>query len=237
MTVVVTGAAGAIGTALSSHFSTEHPLVLVDRSPAVRDLARELSGGGRPAIDVVADLGAPDLVSRIETAVASCGEPLRVLVNNAGVTRDGRLRSMSREDFETVVDVNLIATMRLTMGLLPSIENGGSVVSISSRAGLGNFGQCNYVAAKSGLQGFTRALALAQGGRIRVNAVAPGLIDTPMTQAMPADVLAKLVARVPAGRIGSAGDIAGVVAFLASDHAAYITGQTILCCGGRSIAA
>jgi NAD(P)-dependent dehydrogenase (short-subunit alcohol dehydrogenase family) len=110
------------------------------------------------------------------------------------------------------------------------------IVNISSRAALGNFGQANYVAAKSALVGVTRALALRWAPHVRVNAVAPGLVDTPMTQAMPPEVLDKLVARVPAGRPAEPAEVAEVVAFLASEQASYITGQFLLACGGRSIA-
>ena len=108
---------------------------------------------------------------------------------------------------------------------------------MSSRAALGNFGQTNYVASKSGLIGFTRALALDWAPAVRVNAVAPGLIDSAMSRAMPSDVLGGLVAKIPAGRIGEPVDVARAVAFLVSDDASYITGQVLTVCGGRSIAA
>jgi NAD(P)-dependent dehydrogenase (short-subunit alcohol dehydrogenase family) len=143
---------------------------------------------------------------------------------------------MTLEQFQAVIEVNLIAAMRLTQGLEHLFATEASVVNISSRAALGNFGQVNYVASKSALVGFTRALAQQSAPRIRVNAVAPGLIDTPMTQAMPPDVLSRLVAKVPAARIGSPSDVADAVVFLASREASYITGQVITVCGGRSLA-
>jgi 3-oxoacyl-[acyl-carrier protein] reductase len=126
--------------------------------------------------------------------------------------------------------------MRLCAALGEDIRDGGSVINFSSRAALGNFGQANYVAAKAGLIGLTRALALQWAPRVRVNAVAPGLIDTPMTAGMPDHVLDKLVARIPAGRKGTPDDVAGVVGFLASADAAYLTGQFLPVCGGRSVA-
>jgi 3-oxoacyl-[acyl-carrier protein] reductase len=110
------------------------------------------------------------------------------------------------------------------------------VINIASRTALGNFGQANYVAAKSALVGATRAMALRLAPRVRVNAVGPGLVDTPMTRAMPEDVLGKLVARVPVGHAADPEQIADVVAFLASERASYITGQLLLACGGRSVA-
>jgi 3-oxoacyl-[acyl-carrier protein] reductase len=160
-----------------------------------------------------------------------------VLVNNAGITRDGRVADLSLPAFSLVVEVNLVAAMRLALALDRELGEGASIVNMSSRAGLGNFGQANYVASKSGLVGFTRALALRWAPRVRVNAVAPGLIDTPMTQAMPERVLDKLVAAVPAGRMGTGADIAEVVAWLASPASGYVTGQVVTACGGRSLAA
>jgi NAD(P)-dependent dehydrogenase (short-subunit alcohol dehydrogenase family) len=116
------------------------------------------------------------------------------------------------------------------------MPDGGAIVNLASRAALGSFGQANYAAAKSGLIALTRALALRWAPRIRVNALAPGLVDTPMTAGMPPEVLDQLVARVPAGRMGTPAEMADVVAFLASPAASYITGQVLLACGGRSVA-
>jgi short-subunit dehydrogenase len=143
---------------------------------------------------------------------------------------------MEVAQFDQVIEVNLLAAMRLTQGLEDVFADGASVVSMSSRAALGNFGQANYVTSKSALIGFTRALAQRWAPRIRANVVSPGLVDTPMTQAMPEDVLAKLVEKVPAARIGTPLDVANAVVFLASDEASYITGQVITVCGGRSLA-
>jgi NAD(P)-dependent dehydrogenase (short-subunit alcohol dehydrogenase family) len=183
------------------------------------------------------DLGDPTAPKEIARAIDATELPLRVLVNNAGITRDGRAEQLSEEDFASVVRVNLVASLRLAIALRPLLVPGAAVINLSSRAALGNFGQANYVAAKAGLIGVTRALALEWAPEVRVNAVAPGLIDTPMTRAMPDAVRDKLVARIPLGRIGSPEDVAGVVAFLAGDDARYVTGQVLMCCGGRSIAA
>jgi NAD(P)-dependent dehydrogenase (short-subunit alcohol dehydrogenase family) len=135
-----------------------------------------------------------------------------------------------------VIEINLTAAIRLTLAMEQHFAEGAAVVNLSSRASLGNFGQANYSASKAGLVGFGRALAQRWAPRVRVNAVAPSLVDTPMTQAMPPEVLAKLVAKIPAGRIGTPDDVAGIVAFLASADAAYITGQVIYACGGRTVA-
>ena len=213
-----------------------YQLLLVDVDSAVADVAAATVGSAGPAFSCVADLTKESGVAIVADAVRRSGSPLTVLVNNAGVTRDARLSRMSVEDFDRVIEVNLIGAMRLALGLKELFAPGSSVVSMSSRAALGNFGQTNYVMSKSALVGFTRALAQQWAPDVRANAIAPGLVDTPMTQAMPSDVLNGLVEKIPVGRIGTADDIAAAVAFLASDDAAYITGQVLTVCGGRSLA-
>jgi NAD(P)-dependent dehydrogenase (short-subunit alcohol dehydrogenase family) len=228
-TAIVTGAAGGLGGKIGERLAAAgHELLLVDLDPAVEAIAT--AAGARAA---VADLTARE---GVEAVVAAAGEDVAVLVNNAGITRDARATKMSEDDFAAVIEINLVAAIRLTLALEPRFRDGASVVNLSSRASLGNFGQANYSASKAGLVGFGRALAQRWAPRVRVNAVAPSLVDTPMTQAMPPDVLAKLVARIPAGRIGTPDDVAGIIAFLASPDAAYITGQVIYACGGRTLA-
>ena len=226
---IVTGAAGGLGGRIGERLAAAgHELVLVDLDPAVEALAAE-----RGATGVVADLTEAE---GVEALVAATAGEVGVLVNNAGITRDARATKMTPEDFAAVIDINLTAAIRLTLALEERFAEGASVINMSSRASLGNFGQANYSASKAGLVGFGRALAQRWAPRVRVNAVAPSLVDTPMTQAMPPEVLAKLVARIPAGRIGTPDDVAGIVAFLASEEAAYITGQVIYACGGRTVA-
>jgi 3-oxoacyl-[acyl-carrier protein] reductase len=233
---VVTGGARGLGLAIARLLAGRgYRLLLVDRDQSVGATVDDLRRDGHDAMAVVADLTDADGVDAVRRAVQEVGG-LDVLVNNAGITRDARLSKMSIEDFAAVIDVNLIAPMRLTEALAEEFHAGASVVNMSSRAALGNFGQTNYVTSKSGLIGYTRGLALAWAPKVRVNAVAPGLIDSAMSRAMPEDVLAALVAKVPVDRIGEPEDVARAVAFLASGDASYVTGQVLVVCGGRSVA-
>jgi 3-oxoacyl-[acyl-carrier protein] reductase len=234
---VITGAAGGLGVPLSRSLGRAgYELLLVDMSPTVDEVAGTLRSEGLTTSTCIADLSGEEGVASVAAAVRATGTPLHLLVNNAGITRDARVQKMTVEQFEQVIDVNLLAAMRLTAGLEDLFAEGSSVISMSSRAALGNFGQANYVTSKSALVGFTRALAQQWAPRVRANAVAPGLVDTPMTQAMPPEVLASLVAKVPAQRIGTPEDIASTVVWLASDESSYVTGQYVVVCGGRSLA-
>jgi 3-oxoacyl-[acyl-carrier protein] reductase len=233
---VVTGAAGAIGRAIATRLARDgRAVVCVDRDDRVRDVVQQINASGGTGASCVVDL-ADDQAAWDVLAHSGLVGPLSVLVNNAGVTRDARALEMSDADFRDVVRVNAVAPMRLADAVAPHLVDGGAVVNIASRAAFGNFGQANYVAAKAALIGATRAMALRWAPRLRVNAVAPGLVDTPMTQAMPPTVLQKLVARVPAGRAADPDEIADVVAFLTSERSSYITGQLVVACGGRSAA-
>jgi 3-oxoacyl-[acyl-carrier protein] reductase len=229
---VVTGAAGGIGATVAGRLADEgHRVLLVDLSPRVAEVAADVG-----AAWAMADVTTPAGTTAILDAVEQDGGTVALLVNCAGITRDGRLTEMTDEQFAQVLAVNLAGPLALTEALGDRFVDGASVVNISSRSALGNIGQANYAASKAGLLGMTRALAQQWAPRVRVNAVAPGLIETPMTSAMPERVLAKLVDRIPQDRIGTPDDVASAVAFLASDDASYVTGQTLLVCGGRSVA-
>jgi len=182
----------------------------------------------------VADFAAcRDAIARI---TAEHG-PVEILVNNAGITRDGTLAKMDREMWDAVVDTNLGSCFNLCKLTFDGMraQKFGRVVNIGSINGqAGQYGQVNYAAAKSGIHGFTKALA-QEGARfgITVNAIAPGYVDTDMVRAVPADVLQKIVARIPVGRLGHAPDIARAVAFLTADDADFITGSTLSVNGGQ----
>jgi acetoacetyl-CoA reductase len=163
--------------------------------------------------------------------------PIEILVNNAGITRDATMSRMSRDMWDAVMDTNLGSCFNLCKLTFDGMRSKkfGRIVNIGSINGqAGQYGQVNYAAAKSGIHGFTKALA-QEGARfgITVNAIAPGYVDTDMVRAVPADVLQKIVARIPAGRLGKADDIARGVAFLTADEADFITGSTLSINGGQ----
>ena len=163
--------------------------------------------------------------------------PIEVLVNNAGITRDGTLQRMSRDMWDAVIDTNLGSCFNLCKLTFPGMRERkfGRIVNVGSINGqAGQYGQVNYAAAKSGIHGFTKALA-QEGARlgITVNAIAPGYVDTDMVRAVPAEVLEKIVARIPVGRLGHAVDIARGVVFLTADEAGFITGSTLSINGGQ----
>ena len=163
--------------------------------------------------------------------------PIEVLVNNAGITRDGTLQRMSRDMWDAVIDTNLGACFNLCKLTFPAMRerNFGRIVNVGSINGqAGQYGQVNYAAAKSGIHGFTKALA-QEGARfgITVNAIAPGYVDTDMVRAVPKDVLEKIIARIPMRRLGKAEDIARGVLFLVADDADFITGSTLSINGGQ----
>ncbi len=228
--VVVTGAAGGIGRSIVERLQAAGPsiVVAVDLSAALADL-------GEGVIPIQVDLTSDDGIARVRDAVESAGAPLVGLVNNAGITRDARLINLTDEDFAAVLEVNLGAPFRLASALAPLMSDGGSIVNLSSRAYLGNFGQFNYTMSKGGLVGMTRALALSLAPGIRVNAVAPGLIGTEMSLAIPEEVLDRMVAAIPLERMGRPDEVANLVWFLLSPLSSYITGEVIVIGGGRSL--
>ncbi|HEY3428818.1 MAG TPA: SDR family oxidoreductase [Acidimicrobiia bacterium] len=227
---VVTGAAGGIGTAIARRLAEEGwQLILVDLAPALATLAADLENAKVRPIE--ADLTTEEGIERVVAESTRVGS-LELLVNNAGITRDARLVNLSDENFDFVLDVNLGAPLRLIEALHP-LMGSGAIINVSSRAYLGNFGQYNYSMSKGGLVGLTRAYALRLAPRIRVNAIAPGLIGTDMTMSIPADVREKMVAAIPMQRMGTPAEVASLVSFLA--NAAYITGEVVTIGGGRSL--
>jgi 3-oxoacyl-[acyl-carrier protein] reductase len=228
VTAIVTGAGRGIGRAIAERLRADHRVLLVDLDPGVEAVAAQL-GSDAVVADVTDPAGRAAILAAVDGDVS-------VLVNNAGITRDARVVKMTDEDFLAVIRVNLGAAYELTNALRDRFADGASIVSLASRAYLGNFGQFNYSASKGGLVGMTRALALELAPRVRVNAVAPSLTASEMTKAMPEAVLAKMIASIPLGRMGEPHEIAETVAALASPAMAYVTGQVLVACGGRSLA-
>jgi acetoacetyl-CoA reductase len=232
---VVTGGTRGIGAAISRGLLAAGRKVVATyggNDDAAKAFAAET---GIPAVKFdVSDFDAcVEAVKRIE---AEHG-PVEVLVNNAGITRDAMLRKQSREMWDAVIDTNLGSCFNMCKAVWDGMNarKFGRIVNIGSINGqAGQLGQVNYAAAKSGIHGFTKALA-QEGARaqITVNAIAPGYVDTEMVRAVPPDVLEKIIARIPRGRLGTADDIARGVVFLTADDADFITGSTLSINGGQ----
>ena len=234
--VIVTGASRGIGLAIALELARQGARVVgtattADGAERVALALKSSDGFGR-----VLDVTRNDSIETFMTAVEAEVGAATILVNNAGITRDGLLVRMSESDWDAILDTNLKSVYRMSKACLRSMMKArkGRIISITSVVGVtGNPGQANYAAAKAGISGFTRALAREVGSRgITVNTVAPGFIDTNMTRALSETQREALLTQIPLGRLGSPEDIAHAVAFLASPSAAYITGTTLHVNGG-----
>jgi 3-oxoacyl-[acyl-carrier protein] reductase len=237
-TAIVTGGTRGIGAAVAALLAEHGAAVVVSGRDAVRlqNAVQELEERGASVHGVVADAAKREDADRLVEAAKERYGRLDLLVNNAGITRDGLLIRMKDDDWDRVMEVNLRGAflMARAAAKLMVRQRSGRIINIASTAGaMGNPGQANYSAAKAGLIGFTKATAreLAHWG-ILVNAVAPGLIETDMAAAMPSEAREALLAQVPLKRIGSAREVAEMVGFLAGDGAAYVTGQVFHVNGG-----
>jgi 3-oxoacyl-[acyl-carrier protein] reductase len=235
-TVWVTGASRGIGQAIALACAQAGATVIGtatgEAGAAAISEALASFGGYGIALNVTQ---AADCEAALDGIIAKHGK-LDVLVNNAGITRDGLAMRMKDDDWSTVLDTNLTAVFRLSKLVMRPMMKArvGRIVNISSVVGsLGNAGQANYCAAKAGLEGLTRSLARELGSRnITVNCVAPGFIDTDMTKSLPENVVSTMQAQIPLGRFGAPQDIANAVLFLASDMGGYVTGTTLHVNGG-----
>lgn len=237
---LLTGAGSGIGAASARALAQEGArVVVVDIVPGKAEaMAASLREAGGDAIGLAADVTNGDAVAGLVDAVVARYGTVHVLLNNAGFTRDMRIGKMAEADWDAVVDVVLKGAFLCSKAAVPHMaaQNWGRVINMSSRAHLGNPGQVNYSAAKAGLLGFTRALALEEGRHlVTVNAIAPGIIDTEMVKALPHydKVRAAAEKTTPIPRMGRPEDVAAAVLFLASEHASYITGEVIHVTGGR----
>lgn len=235
---LVTGASGGIGGAIAKALHEQGAIVALSgtREDALKALAGEL--GERTHV-TPADLGSAEGANQlIKDAEAAMGG-IDILINNAGLTRDQLAMRMKDEDWQTVLDVNLTAAFRLSRACLRGMMKArhGRIIGITSIVGVtGNAGQTNYAASKAGMIGMSKSLAQEVASRgITVNCIAPGFIETAMTDALPDDLKAKLLTGIPSGRLGTVDDIAAGCVYLASDEAAYVTGQTLHVNGGMAM--
>lgn len=239
---IVTGAAQGIGQAIAetlAHAGAD--IVVADLDPGrSQETVAAVEKLGRRALNVkvnVADFN--DVKAMVDQALKDWGK-VDILVNNAGITRDGLLLRMKEEDWNLVLQVNLNGTFHCTKAVLQPMtkQRYGRIVNIASIVGvMGNVGQANYAASKAAVIGFTKTVAREYASRnVTVNAVAPGFIDTAMTQGLPADVKETLQKQIPLGRLGRPDDVAAAVRFLVSDEASYITGHVLHVNGGMLMA-
>lgn len=238
-TALVTGATGGIGAEIARvlHAQGAHVVLSGTRETVLQDLATSL--GDRVSV-VAANLSDPSSVDGLVAAAeAVASAPIDILVANAGITKDGLLLRMKDEDWETVLKVNLESYFRLSRAAIKGMmkRRSGRIIGITSVVGvMGNPGQTNYAASKAGMIGFSKALAQEVATRgITVNCVAPGFIESPMTDALTEAQKTQILATIPAGRLGVGADIAAACAYLASDAAAYVTGQTLHVNGGMAM--
>ena len=235
---LVTGASGGIGGAVARALNARGAAVALSdvRPKGLEQLAAEL---GERVHVIPCDLGDAAATDALAKDAEAALGGIDILINNAGLTRDNLLLRMKDEDWQRILDINLTAAFRLTRACLRGMmkRRWGRIIGLASVVGVtGNPGQANYSASKAALIGMTKSLAREVASRgITANCVAPGFIATPMTEGLGEDVKARLVAQIPGGRLGTADEIAAATVFLASDEAAYITGQTLHVNGGMAM--
>ncbi len=235
---LVTGASGGIGGAIARALHAQGAVVVLTgtRAAALEELAKSLEG--RTHV-IVSNLSDPAEADKLMAAAEAAAGKIDILVNNAGITRDMLSMRMKDEDWQAVIDVNLTAAFRLSRAAIRNMikRRAGRIISITSIVGTtGNPGQANYAAAKAGMVGMSKSLAAEVASRnITVNCVAPGFIETAMTDKLNDQQKERIKGAIPAGRLGQPAEVAGAVVFLASDEAGYLTGQTLHVNGGMAM--
>lgn len=241
-TAIVTGGSRGIGRAVAVRLAKDGMNLVINyrgNSAAAEETERLCRELGAEVLLVQGDVSCAEDCEKLAAQAKEAFGRVDVLVNNAGITRDGLLARMTEEDFRAVLDVNLVGpwNMMKAVNRIMMKQRYGRIVNLSSVTGLmGNMGQTNYAAAKAGILGMTKSYAREVASRgITVNAVAPGFIDTDMTEAMPEGAKDKIVTGIPIGRTGKPEDVAEAVAFLASEQAGYITGEVLRVDGGMAM--
>lgn len=241
-TVLITGGTRGIGKETAKIYAKKgYNLVLnyVSDKTNVEEIRKQMSELGAEVLMVKADVSKADEVGKMIEQAIEKFKKIDVLVNNAGITKDGLLLRMSEEDFDKVVEINLKGTYLVTKAVIKYMmkQKQGSIINLTSVVGVtGNAGQCNYAASKAGVIGFTKSVAKEVASRqIRVNAVAPGFIKTDMTEILQDDIKEKINEQIPLKRMGEASEVAKLIYFLGSEDSSYITGQVINVDGGMVI--
>ena len=238
-TVIITGASRGIGKGIAEVFAKQGAnIAFTYRASDEKAKALEvvLSANGHKAKGYKSDASDFESAQQLAADVMDEFGSIDVLINNAGITKDGLLMRMSEEDFDSVMEINMKSVFNMTKAVLSSMlkNKSGSIINMSSVVGVkGNAGQANYAASKAAINGFTKSIALELGSRnIRCNSIAPGFIETEMTEALGEEAVSQWRDQIPLKRGGSTEDIANTTLFLASDLSTYITGQVINVCGG-----
>ena len=238
-TALITGASGGIGAEIARalHAQGAHVVLSGTREAVLKELAGDLAVRASVAVADLSDAAAVD--GLVDAAEAAAGQPLDILVANAGVTRDGLLLRMKDEDWAAVLRVNLESYFRLSRAAVKGMmrRRSGRIIGITSVVGVtGNPGQTNYAASKAGMIGFSKALGAEVATRgITVNCVAPGFIESPMTDALNEAQKSQILSTIPAARLGQGAEVAAACVYLASAEAAYVTGQTLHVNGGMAM--
>lgn len=234
-TALITGTTGGMGEMIATKFHQQGAtVILTGRKVDVLNALREKLG--ERVFAIPADLSQPEEIKNLVNEALKVTGEIDILVNNAGLTRDTLMMRMKDEDWQSVIDVNLTASFRLTRAVLSPMMKArfGRIIDITSIVGwMGNAGQVNYCASKAGVTGMCKALAVEVASRgITVNCIAPGFIETPMTDVLSDEVKAKIMEQIPLKRFGTTEDVANAAVFLASEESSYVTGQTIHVNGG-----
>ena len=238
-TVLVTGGSRGIGKEIALKFAKQGYDVIINYvsdKTDTEELKKELEANGGKALIVKADVTNPEQIENlVKTAIETFGK-IDILVNNAGITKDNLLMRMSEEEFDKVIEVNLKGTYLMTKAVTKYMmkKRQGSIINLSSVVGVtGNAGQCNYAASKAGIIGFTKSVAKELASRnIRANAIAPGFIETDMTDVLSDEIKETIQNQIPLKRMGNAKEVAELAYFLGSEQSSYITGQVIHVDGG-----